>query len=124
MNTSKLCGEWDTNLKSKSSLKNKITFIFSIILMLIFVSNFLINNILLDKYYVYKKEQQLKNIYNQLNQDLSEDDLFSLYKSCSIQNVNIITIGINNNINVYICNNKMNNLDKNLEMRISQYISG
>ena len=70
--------------------------------MLIFVSNFLINNILLDKYYVYKKEQQLKSIYNQLNQDLSEDDLFSLYKSCSIQNVNIITIGINNNINVYI----------------------
>ena len=103
----------------KCTVQNNI-----IIFIIVFGVNFIINNFLLEKYYINKKEEQLIEIYNYANSDLEEKDLEKLYHDCSINNISIITINKILNNDIYIEKiDKPNNPDKHLENKIIDYIN-
>lgn len=64
-------------------------------------------------------------IQEQLNSNLTDKEIFELYKTCSINNVNIITIDKDFTTEIYITNNnKENSVDKNLQICMMNYING
>ena len=105
---------WDINLKlSKiknyfSSVKVKLFMTLSIAVVLIILSLIIINNIGLENFYLYKKQETLVSVYDSINDYYKthnqNSDIQTELERLSIKNNFDILIQDNNGINLYTTN--------------------
>ncbi len=83
-------------MRKKKSLSLQLTIVMSLLVFGIVVLFWILNNTLLEKYYVYNKEQEMLSVYEMVDQaaidgKLSDDDFaVSLQKKCSGTNIDAV----------------------------------
>lgn len=105
---------WDINLKLNkikdvlSSVKVKLFLTLSTTVLLIILFLIIVNNFALEKFYLYKKQNTLKSVYESLNDYYKtpgqDNDLQTELEKLSIKNNFDILIKDNNGINLYTTN--------------------
>ena len=105
---------WDINLKLNkikdvlSSVKVKLFLTLSITVLLIILFLIIVNNFALEKFYLYKKQNTLKSVYESLNDYYKtpeqNNDIQTELEKLSIKNNFDILIKDNNGINLYTTN--------------------
>mgnify|MGYP002528857981 FL=1 len=105
---------WDINLKLNkikdvlSSVKVKLFLTLSTTVLLIILFLIIVNNFALEKFYLYKKQNTLKSVYESLNDYYKtpgqDNDLQTELERLSIKNNFDILIKDNNGINLYTTN--------------------
>ena len=92
-------------MKIFQSIRMKLFLSLCVIVLLIVSSLILLNNFVLEKFYLYNKKQNLKSAYNIINQyykDENQDDISSELEKIAIKNDFDILIKNNENENIYI----------------------
>ncbi len=83
-------------MRKKKSLSLQLTIVMSLLVFGMVVLFWILNNTLLEKYYVYNKEQEMLSVYEMVDQaaidgKLSDDDFaVSLQKKCSGTNIDAV----------------------------------
>ena len=105
---------WDINLKLNkikdvlSSVKAKLFLTLSTTVLLIILFLIIVNNFALEKFYLYKKQNTLKSVYESLNDYYKtpeqNNDIQTELEKLSIKNNFDILIKDNNGINLYTTN--------------------
>ena len=105
---------WDINLKLNkikdvlSSVKVKLFLTLSTTVLLIILFLIIVNNFALEKFYLYKKQNTLKSVYESLNDYYKtpeqNNDIQTELEKLSIKNNFDILIKDNNGINLYTTN--------------------
>ena len=88
------------------SVKTKLFFTISLTIVLIIFFLIIVNNFALEQFYLYSKENTIKTVYNQLNNNSPDEnkDIESELEKISIKNNFDILIKDNNGISVYTTN--------------------
>ena len=107
-------------MKKVVSIKMKLFLTLSLSILTIIVFLILANNIILEKYYLYSKEQKLLNAYKLINNYYSNQEEINNIEleleRISISNNFDILIKSENNINIYSSNRDfISNIDKDLK---------
>lgn len=104
-------------------IRAQITIVFAIILLISFLSNFIINNVYLEEYYFLEKESLFQEIYVVINNSESAEQTAKLYQICVANNISLITASENMVFDIYISTNDKHTLiNKNLEERLKKYV--
>ncbi len=114
-------------MNKKMSVKMKLFLILSITILTIIAFLILANNIILEKYYLYSKEQKLLNAYKYINNYYNnpeevENKELELEKIAISNNFDILIKG-ENNINIYSSNRDfISSIDKDFKITDSKNI--
>ena len=94
------------------SIRTKLFVSFTVVVILIVMSLLILNNVILETYYIYIKTDVLKGLYNKINNYYNEEtsdqtsktEIESELEKISIRNNFDILIRNNENLNIYTSN--------------------